>query len=118
MGLTLLGQPIVVLSSAKHAIDLLDKRGNIYSDRPRLVMGGELVGFNKTLALAPYDDRFREYRKNFAKAFGGRAQMETRMEFVEHEMAKFLQRVLDNPGRVAEQIRKYVLAQYTFRRAF
>jgi hypothetical protein len=33
-----LGMPIVVLNSVEAAVDLLDKRSSIYSDRPRLVM--------------------------------------------------------------------------------
>ena len=33
-----LGQPIVVLNSVKTAVDLLDKRGSNYLDRPRFVL--------------------------------------------------------------------------------
>jgi hypothetical protein len=33
-----LGQPIVVLNSVKAAVDLLDKQGSNYSDRPRFVL--------------------------------------------------------------------------------
>ena len=33
-----LGQPTIVLNSAKTVIDLLDRRGTIYSDRPLLHM--------------------------------------------------------------------------------
>jgi len=33
-----LGRSIIVLNSAQAAIDLLDKRSSIYSDRPRFVM--------------------------------------------------------------------------------
>ena len=29
-----MGQPVVILNSAQAAIDLLDKRSSIYSDRP------------------------------------------------------------------------------------
>ena len=37
-----LGQGLVFLNSAEAAFDLLDKRGSIYSDKPSLVMAGEL----------------------------------------------------------------------------
>ncbi len=40
--LNAVGQSIIVLNSAKAVFALLDQRGGIYSDRPRLVMGGEL----------------------------------------------------------------------------
>lgn len=34
----LLGQPVIVLNSVKSAVDLLDKKGAIYSDRPPFVL--------------------------------------------------------------------------------
>jgi hypothetical protein len=36
------GQSLVFLNTAEAAFDLLDKRGLIYSDKPSLVMAGEL----------------------------------------------------------------------------
>ena len=40
--LNVLGQPVLALESGRAALDLFDKRSNIYSDRPHLVMAGEL----------------------------------------------------------------------------
>ena len=40
--LHVLGQGLVFLNTPEVAFDLLDKRGAIYSDKPRLVMAGEL----------------------------------------------------------------------------
>jgi hypothetical protein len=40
--LHVLGQGLVFLNSPEAADDLLDKRGAIYSDKPKLVMAGEL----------------------------------------------------------------------------
>lgn len=97
---------MIILNSAERAMALLDKRGTLYSDRPVLMMGGELVGWKYTLALTPYGERFREYRKYIAKAIGGKAQLENHLELIESQSAKFLQRVLDNPEHVAAQIRK------------
>ena len=34
----IMGQSVVVINSLKIANDLLDKRSNIYSDRPKIVM--------------------------------------------------------------------------------
>jgi hypothetical protein len=39
---TVLGQPIIIIGSAKVAVDLLDKRSAIYSDRPVCTMGNYL----------------------------------------------------------------------------
>lgn len=38
LGLRVLGQPIIVLNSLDVAIDLLNKRSRIYSDRPNLTL--------------------------------------------------------------------------------
>jgi hypothetical protein len=108
VGLNLLGQPMIVLNSAEHAVALLDKRGTLYSDRPMLMMGGELVGWKYTLALTPYGERFREYRRYIAKSIGGRTQMEDHLELIERQTMKFLVRVLNDPDNIATQIRKYV----------
>jgi hypothetical protein len=40
--LHILGQGLVFLNSPEAAFNLLDKRGSIYSDKPSLVMAGEL----------------------------------------------------------------------------
>ena len=37
------GQPIVVCNSLKSAFELLERRSAIYSDRPRLIMGQEIL---------------------------------------------------------------------------
>jgi hypothetical protein len=41
----ILGLGLVFLNSPDAAFDLLDKRGSIYSDKPALVMAGELCVF-------------------------------------------------------------------------
>ncbi|KAG2046757.1 cytochrome P450 [Suillus hirtellus] len=53
------GQHIVVLNSVKAAIDMLDKKSTLYSDRPIFSVGGELVGWKHSLTLLPDGDRFR-----------------------------------------------------------
>jgi len=52
MHLNVLGQPILVINSQKAAEDLLERRGNIYSDRPELVIGAGEEPFH--LGLTPY----------------------------------------------------------------
>ena len=42
MHLNVLGMHIIVINSQKIAIDLMEKRSKIYSDRPYLAMAGEL----------------------------------------------------------------------------
>ena len=110
--LNLLGQPMVILNAAEDAIALLEKRGNIYSDRPIFMMGGEMVGWKYILGLTPYGDRFRMYRKFIAKFVGGRAQVEKHLELQEYETKGFLKRILKDPEHVSDHIRRCVYLSY------
>jgi hypothetical protein len=51
--INVLGQEMIILNSSKAAVDLLDKRSANYSDRPVVMMCGEIVGWNRSLALPP-----------------------------------------------------------------
>jgi hypothetical protein len=42
---------------------LLDKRGNIYSGRPRLVMGAECLSKGLRLVFMPYTSRYRKHQR-------------------------------------------------------
>ncbi|OBZ77609.1 O-methylsterigmatocystin oxidoreductase [Grifola frondosa] len=70
-----MGQPTLIIGSARAGNDLLDARGSIYSDRPIAVMAGELVGWNRGLGYCPgpFNHRFREFRRLFQQFIGPRA---------------------------------------------
>jgi len=97
---------MIILNSSKAAFDLLDKRSATYSNRPILMMGGEIVGWNRALGLTQYGPRFREYRKFMSRFVGTRASMENFALLQERETAKFVARVMADPGSLVEQIRK------------
>ncbi|KAI8998876.1 cytochrome P450 [Trametes punicea] len=61
--LNALGMNIVVANSMEVATELLDRRSAIYSDRPRMVMLGELSGFGTGLAFVPYNNFWKDCRK-------------------------------------------------------
>ncbi|KAF7291950.1 Cytochrome P450 [Mycena indigotica] len=64
--ISILGHPVIILSSYKAATDLLETRGNIYSDRPTAPMAGELVGWARGLGYTQTSNpRFREFRRLF-----------------------------------------------------
>ncbi|KAH8599763.1 cytochrome P450 [Bisporella sp. PMI_857] len=76
------GQSTIVLNSAQSAIDLLDKRGTIYSDRPSFGMI-EALGFNN-LALKGDGAEFRRLRKvvgNFLTAQKSLAYRTTQLKY-------------------------------------
>ncbi|KAG2066224.1 cytochrome P450 [Suillus decipiens] len=99
-----LGQHIIVLNSAKSAVDMLDKKGTVYSDRPILPMAGELVGWKHVVGLLPYGDRFRQHRKYIHQIIGNRAALHVYHPIEEIETRRFLKRVFSNP----EQLRAHV----------
>ena len=104
---TVLGQTLVILNSAKAASDMLDKKSAIYSDRPVLQMGGELVGWKNTMVLLPYSDRFRRYRRLFHSLIGTPSAVKRFHPSEEIETRQFLRRVLMNPDDVSSHVRKW-----------
>ncbi|KAF5368055.1 hypothetical protein D9758_004476 [Tetrapyrgos nigripes] len=100
------GQTIVVVNDAQVAVDMLDKHSAIYSDRPSIPMGGELVGWKNTLVLVPYGERFRSYRRLAHQLFGNAATMKAFHPVEEVETHRFLKRLLASPDAFSKHIRK------------
>uniref|UniRef100_A0A5K1K2P8 Cell surface hydrophobicity-associated protein n=1 Tax=Ganoderma boninense TaxID=34458 RepID=A0A5K1K2P8_9APHY len=100
VGITVMGQPTLILGSAKAANDLLDARGAIYSDRPNAVMAGELVGWDRGLGYAhgPDNPRFREFRRLFQQSIGSRACLDPHiLHMQEQETHRLMLRMLRDP---------------------
>ena len=104
--LNVIGQKMIILNSSKAAVDLLDKRSSIYSNRPVVMMAGEIVGWNKILGFLQYGPRFREFRKYMNKSIGTRASVEKFAPLLEKETAKFVARVKADPSSLVQRIRK------------
>lgn len=68
ISVNMLGQPVVVLNSAKAAVDLLDKRGANYCDRPRFVLF-EVMGWQTTLTFLRWGPKFKLHRRVLQRAF-------------------------------------------------
>jgi hypothetical protein len=97
---------MVILNSAKTAVEMLDKKSAIYSDRPVLQMAGELVGWKNSLALLPYGERFRNYRKYFHQLMGNVPSASLFYPVEEVEIHRLLKRILENPDDLAAHVRK------------
>jgi hypothetical protein len=97
---------MIIVNSAQMAIDMLEKEGSIYSDRPRLEMGGELVGWKSSTVLIPYGDRCRNQRKLFRQCIGTASAMARFHPSGELEAHKFLRRVLATPDDLAGHVRQ------------
>ena len=96
---------MIILNSPELAIQMLDKKSAIYSDRPKMTFGGEMVGWNQTLVLSPYGDRFREYSRFMHQLIGSQKQVQRFHPLSEQETRKFLRRLLKTPNDVQSHIR-------------
>ncbi|KAJ7612691.1 cytochrome P450 [Roridomyces roridus] len=105
--INVMGQQITILNSMNVAVELLDKRSAICSDRPRVTMAGELVGWNQNLGLTPYGGRFRRFRRMAHSVFGNRQLMMDFQSFEEAETHRFLKRVVSTPEDLQHHIDRF-----------
>lgn len=105
--LKLLGERVLVINSYDVAVDLLEKRSQIYSNRPKLWMAGELVGWSRAVTLAPSGERHRRYRRLLHSALSTSA-VSSVFPLLESEAKKLLRNLLNNPADFAAHIRRNV----------
>ena len=67
-----LGNKLLIVHGAEAANDLMDRRSSLYSDRPHMIMAGDIVGWDQILVLLRYGSEFREYRRLMARVLGSR----------------------------------------------
>ncbi|KAG2064540.1 cytochrome P450 [Suillus decipiens] len=103
--INVMGLHIFVLNSVRTAVEMLDKKSSIYSDRPIVPMSGELMGYKQTLPYLRYGERFRLFRKLCHRVFGNRATLLVYHPIEEMEARRFLRRVLAKPDRLQAHIR-------------
>ena len=106
MSISMMGQPLVVVNSHKVAVDLLDKRSAIYSDRPQMP-SAEIIGYTNVLPLMQYGDRFRDLRRMYGSALGSRSLVERFAPLQEASAHRFLYRLLTDPADFVNHIKLY-----------
>ena len=52
----LLGQNVLLLGSHQVAVDLLDRRSRIYSDRPRMIVASEILTGGMVIVLSQFGE--------------------------------------------------------------
>ncbi|KAJ8081743.1 hypothetical protein PM082_007589 [Marasmius tenuissimus] len=105
------GLPIIVLNDATCTSDLLDKKGRQYSDRPRLVMGGELVGWDQGPALAQFGKPWSDYRRIMAQFLGSRSKIDGSYgRVLEEATHQYLKDLLSSPAEWVEHGRRFAAA--------
>ncbi|KAI1080356.1 cytochrome P450 [Whalleya microplaca] len=102
---TTLGTTIVILNSAQLAFELLEKRSNIYSSRPKMTFLGEMVGWENSTVLLQQNDRWRASRKAMHSVIGLKTTLSRMNPIQEAEVHRFLLRVLEEPEDLIKHIR-------------
>ncbi|RPD65871.1 cytochrome P450 [Lentinus tigrinus ALCF2SS1-7] len=99
-----LGMNVVVANTLEVANELLDKRSAIYSDRPRMVMLCELVGFGWGTAFMPYGDPWRDSRRMAHHEFSPSSVKRFRPN--EHKATRrFLFNMYHHPEKMMDNLR-------------
>ncbi|OCB88740.1 cytochrome P450 [Sanghuangporus baumii] len=102
---TVFGTTLVILNDRNIAAELLDKRSVIYSSRPKLVFGGELVGWEHALPFSTYSERFRAFRKFLRAEIGTKSSIMRFTSLQDVEVRRFLLRLLEKPEGFLQHIR-------------
>ncbi|KAF8149460.1 cytochrome P450 [Crassisporium funariophilum] len=102
--LEIFGSPIVILNTYQGCIDLLEKRSEIYSDRPIGYMVNHLMGWVKAVTMAPYNDRWRRYRRMLAQSMRKEAVKQFH-PIQEREVARYLGSLIKDPEHFMENFR-------------
>ncbi|KAH9066037.1 cytochrome P450 [Lactarius deliciosus] len=69
MYISAIGKGMLIINSQRVAVDLLEKRSTIYSDRPHYISMGDYLTKNLTLTLTPYGDLLRRFRRAAVEGF-------------------------------------------------
>ncbi|RDB24293.1 hypothetical protein Hypma_008795 [Hypsizygus marmoreus] len=96
--LSAFGKPLVILNDLQTVTDLFEKRGALYSGRPRFPMVGELCGFDRLPAIASdgTTTRLRNLRKVLNSEIGAK-NCEQYEDCIENEVVAYLNKLLDEP---------------------
>ena len=98
------GRNVFVLNSPEVVHELLEKRSNIYSDRPILPLGGEIMGFGRGTSLSQHEAKHKTSRKLLAQTMG-KSQAKRFWSLQEWQTARFLQRLEEDPNEFINHIR-------------
>ncbi|KAG8742332.1 hypothetical protein FRC12_015392 [Ceratobasidium sp. 428] len=103
------GNNLVILNSHEAAVELLEHRSAVYSSRPRLVMAGDLVGWDRILGLIADVNQVRRVRKLLHDGMSHKAMQNWR-PMQEQEALRFVQRLLRTPEDLVAHIRQTAAA--------
>ncbi|CDO68741.1 hypothetical protein BN946_scf184989.g7 [Trametes cinnabarina] len=103
IALSALGRTLIVLSSVEAAVDLLDKRSAIYSDRADSVLV-EMIGWTWNLAFKRYGDDWRRVRRLFWQHFQPNAVGQYQA-VQQRDVRDLLRRLLNAPADLDDEMK-------------
>ena len=103
-----LGQPVVVLNSVRAAVDLLDRRGANYCDRPRFVLF-EVMGWARTLTFLRAGPAFHTHRRVLHRGLR-KSSIVCHQPLQQREALLLLRGILDAPSAWDRAVRRFATA--------
>ena len=109
VSITIFGQRMIILNTIQASVDLLEKKGAQYSDRPVLHMCGTLMGWDQMLMMSPVNGHFRNMRRILHRYLGARNQLDKVRpyhELIEEEIRRSLAWTLKSPKEFRDIARR------------
>ncbi|KAF8153046.1 cytochrome P450 [Crassisporium funariophilum] len=98
--------PVIIFGSPQPAWDLLEKRSDIYSSRPRFIVAGEILSDNKRGVMLPNNETWRRWRKVLHTGFHLR-QSENYKDIQSLESKVVLKQILDEPKDYERHLQRF-----------
>ncbi|KAG9027414.1 hypothetical protein FRB95_007782 [Tulasnella sp. JGI-2019a] len=103
--LNIVGKPFLVINTQKAAVDLLEKKASIYSDRPCMMMI-ELTGFDEGTGFVRMGPAHRKHRKFLTQSLHPRVVERDYVPLQEGITRKLAQLLLDTPDKFVDHFHR------------
>ena len=99
--------PIILVSCAQAATEIMEKEGSALADRPSMVAANELLSGGKRITLVGRGERFRRLRKAIHTHFQAKA-IETYKDAQLEQARTLILDILDDPKDHQKHTHRYV----------
>lgn len=99
-------KPTLIISDPQIAVDLMEKRSNKYSSRPRMVVMGEIYNGNSSILTQPYGKAWSVRRKLLHQALNPKA-LRLYKPTQEAEASRLCYALLSDPAGWEKQIERF-----------
>jgi cytochrome P450 len=99
-------KPTLIISDPQIAVDLMEKRSNKYSSRPRMVVMGEVYNGNSSILVQPYGKAWSVRRKLLHQALNPKA-LRLYKPTQEAEASRLCYALLNDPNGWEKQLERF-----------